>query len=179
MPPLQRIAVFATILALLAAAMARPAGAQEVKVGFVHSDKVLQAYKAYKDAETQFEKQRDAWRTALDERSRKLKSAEEDFKAQQLMLSDVKRKEKLTLLEDQRRELEKYYQDLTGPDGEAARKEEELLRPILEKVNTVIREIGEQEKYSMIFDASQNGLVYAAPALDLTEKVIQRLNSSP
>jgi hypothetical protein len=58
---------------------------------------------------------------------------EEDFKAQQLMLSDEKRKGKLTLLDDRRRELEKYYQDIFGPGGEARAQERELLRPILRR----------------------------------------------
>jgi len=177
MPRLQRVAVFATILVLLAAAMARPAVAQEIKLGYVDGEKVVQAYKGYKDAETQFEKQRDAWNQEFEKRSRELKAMEEDFKAQQLMLSDEKRKEKLTLLDDRRRELEKYYQDIFGPGGEAARKNEELLRPILEKVNTVIKDLGAAEKWTMIFDASNTGIAYAATGADLTEKVIQRLNA--
>jgi outer membrane protein len=174
---LQRDAVFATIVALFAAAMARPAVAQDVKLGYVDGEKIVQSFKGYKDAESQFEKQRDAWNQEFDKRSRELKAMEEDFKAQQLMLSEAKRKEKIDLLDTRRRELEKYYQDVFGPGGEAARKNEELLRPILDKVNTVIKEFGEQEKFTMIFDASNTGIAYANAGVDLTEKVIQRLNS--
>jgi outer membrane protein len=167
------------MVALFAAAVARPTVAQEIKLGFVDGEKVVQAFKGYKDAETQFEKQRDAWNQEIDKRTRDLKSMEEDFKAQELMLSDVKKKEKLTLLYERRRGLEKYYQEIFGPGGEAARKNEELLRPILDKVTLIIKTIGEQEKYTMIFDTSTTGLAYAAPGIDLTEKIIQRLNSSP
>jgi len=170
--------VFATLLGLFAAAMARPTAAQEMKLGYVDGEKIVQAFKGYKDAETQFEKQRDAWSQELDKRNRDLKAMEEDFKAQELMLSDVKKKDRLTLLETRRRELEKYYQDIFGPGGEVARKNQELLGPILEKVNTAIREIGEQEKFTIIFDTSNNGIVYAAPGIDVTEKVIQRLNAT-
>lgn len=175
---LQRKALSGIMLVLLAAAVARPSGADEVRLGYVDGEKVVQAYKGYKDAETQFEKQRETWNQELDKRTRDLKSMEEDFKAQQLMLSDTKRKEKLTLLEDRKRDLEKYYQDVFGPGGEAARKNEELLRPILDKVNQTIRQIGEQEKYTMIFDASTAGIAYAAPGIDLTQKVIDRLNAA-
>jgi len=177
MPRLQREAVFATILTLIAAAVARPAVAQEIKLAYIDSEKVLQSYKGYKDAETQFEKQRDAWNQEFDKRSRDLKAMEEDFKAQQLMLSDEKRQEKLAQLDERRRELEKYYQDIMGPGGEAARKQEELLRPIIDRVNEIIREMGAQEKYTMIFDASNTGIAYAATDIDLTEKVIERLNA--
>jgi outer membrane protein len=178
MQVLQRKALSAIMPFLLAAAVARPSGADELKLGYVDGEKVVQAFKGYKDAETQFEKQRETWNQEIDKRTRDLKSMEEDFKAQQLMLSDAKRKEKLTLLEDRKRDLEKYYQDVFGPGGEAARKNEELLRPILDKVNQTIRQIGEQENYTMIFDASTAGIAYAASGIDLTQKVIDRLNAA-
>jgi outer membrane protein len=176
--PLKTVGVFATMLALYAAAVARPAVAEEIKLGYVDGEKVVQAFKGYKDAETQFEKQRQAWNQELDKRSRELKGMEEDFKAQELMLSDAKKKEKLSLLEDRRSGVEKYYQDIFGPGGEAARKNEELLKPILDKVNEIIRQYGEQEKYTMIFDTSNTGIAYASSGVDLTEKIIQRVNSS-
>lgn len=174
---MQRNVVFASMFALFAAVMARPSAAQDVKLGYVDGEKIVQSYKGYKDAETQFEKQRDAWNQEFDKRSRELKGMEEDFKAQQLMLSEAKRKEKVDLLDARRRELEKYYQDVFGPGGEAARKNEELLRPILDKVNTVIKAYGEQEKFTMILDASNTGIAYAASGIDVTDKIIQRLNS--
>lgn len=141
-------------------------------------EKVVQSYKGYKDAETQFEKQRDAWNQELDKRTRELKSMEEDFKAQELMLSDAKKKEKLSLLDQRKSDLNKYYQDIFGPNGEAARKNEELLKPIIDKVSQIIKEVGEQEKYTMIFDTSNTGIAYASSAADLTDKIIQRVNSA-
>ncbi len=167
----------ATMLGLIAAAVARPLSAQEIKLGYIDAEKVVQAYSGYKDAETQFEKQREAWNQELDARSRELRAMEEDFKAQELMLSDEKKKERLAELEKRRRDLDTYYQQIFGPSGEAARRNEELLRPILDRVNKIIREVGEQEKYTMIFDSSSAGIAYAAPGVDLTQKIIERLNA--
>ena len=101
--PLPFRMVFASILGLLAAAVARPAEAQEIKLGYVDGERIVQTYKGYKDAETSFEKQREAWNQELEKRTRELKSMDEDFKAQELMLSDAKKKEKLALLEERRR----------------------------------------------------------------------------
>ncbi len=158
--------------------MARPLAAQEIKLGFVDGEAAIKAFSGFRDAEAQFEKQREAWNQELDSRSRELKAMEEDFKAQELMLSDEKKREKLIELETRRRELEQYYQQIFGPSGEAARKNEELLRPIFDRVNEIIRELGEQEKFTMIFDGSATGIVYAAPGVDLTQKVIDRLSAS-
>ena len=170
--------ISASILALVAAAMARPLAAQEIKLGYVDAEKVLQAFSGYKDAEAQFSKQREAWNLEVDTRSRELKAMEEDFKAQELMLSDTKKREKLGELEKRGRDLEQYYQQIFGPSGEAARKREELLRPILDRVNVIIQEVGAQDKYTMIFDSSSLGIAYASPGIDLTDKIIERLNAA-
>jgi outer membrane protein len=167
----------ATILGLIAAAVARPLAAQEMKLGVIDAEKVVQSYSGYKDAEEQFEKQREAWNQQLDARSRELRAMEEDFKAQELMLSDEKKKERLVDLEKRRKDLDTYYQQIFGPSGEAARKNEELLRPILDRVNKIVKELGEQEKYTMIFDSSSAGIAYAASGVDLTQKIIERLNA--
>ena len=167
----------ATMLGLIAAAVARPLAAQEMKLGVIDAEKVVQSYSGYKDAEAQFEKQREAWNQQLDARSRELRAMEEDFKAQELMLSDEKKKERLVDLEKRRKDLDDYYKQIFGPSGEAARKNEELLRPILDRVNKIVKELGEQEKYTMIFDSSSAGIAYAAPGVDLTQKIIERLNA--
>jgi len=82
------------MLGLIAAAVARPLAAQEMKLGVIDAEKVVQSYSGYKDAEAQFEKQREAWNQQLDARSRELRAMEDDFKAQELMLSDEKKKER-------------------------------------------------------------------------------------
>jgi outer membrane protein len=168
----------ATILSLVAAAMARPLAAQEIKLGIVDYEKTVRAYVGYADIEAQFERQRESWNQELDRRSRELKAMEEDFRAQQLMLSDEKKRDKLVELETQQRELERYYQQIFGPGGEAARKNEELLQPILDKVLAIVQELGEQEDFRAIFDSSSTGIIYAEPGVDLTQKVIDRLNAS-
>ena len=176
--PLRIHWISATILCLIVTAMARPLAAQEIKLGYINAEKVLQASKGYKDAEAQFEKQREAWNQEIDNRSRELKAMEEDFKAQELMLSDEKKRLRLQELQTRQSELEQYYQQIFGPSGEAVRKQEELLAPIYEEVNVIIREMGEQEKFTMIFDSSSLGIAYAAEGVDLTEKIIERLNAS-
>ena len=168
----------ATILCLIVTAMARPVAAQEIKLGYINAERVLQATTGYKDAEAQFEKQREAWNQEIDNRSRELKAMEEDFKAQELMLSDEKKRARLQELQTRQVELEQYYQQIFGPSGEAVRKQEELLAPIYEQVNEIIRVMGEQEKYTMIFDSSSLGIAYAAEGVDLTDMIIERLNAS-
>lgn len=56
-----------------------------------------------------------------------------------------------------------------------AKKREELLQPILDKVNKTIEETAKENGYSYIFDASANILLYADPTADITASVKKKL----
>jgi len=48
---------------------------------------------------------------------------------------------------------------------------------VFDRVTAIIAEIGAEGGYQMVFDAAQMGIVYAEPSTDLTQQVIDRLNS--
>lgn len=54
-------------------------------------------------------------------------------------------------------------------------KRESLYKPILDKVKTVMDEMGKAEGFTMIFDTSTNGLLFAVEGEDLLAKVKAKL----
>ena len=77
-------------------------------------------------------------------------------------------------LEDLMLRMERLQQDV---QAELGGRQNELTGEITQMVAQVIDLLGEDEGYSLIFNAAQSGLVYIAPALDLTEEIIQRINA--
>ena len=73
-------------------------------------------------------------------------------------------------------EYEGFVQTIFGPEGRVAEKNSELVRPIVDKINLVLKQIGDDEGYTMVFDASIGGIVYAADGIDLTDRVLEELN---
>ena len=57
-----------------------------------------------------------------------------------------------------------------------ATKEGEMTRTIVGKLKQVTAQIGQAEGFTMVFEKSQDTLVYAQGAEDLTTKVIGRYN---
>ena len=55
-------------------------------------------------------------------------------------------------------------------------KNEELTKPIIEKINKIIEKIAKDENYDYIMDARAGGVIYGKPAFDLTERVLDILN---
>ena len=63
-------------------------------------------------------------------------------------------------------------------EDQMARRQSELAKPIMDKINNVLQDIRTQGGYAIILDAAAGGIVSADPAIDLTETVLTRLKAT-
>ncbi len=75
-------------------------------------------------------------------------------------------------LQKQQETIDKYRQEITG---QLEQKRQELLKPILEKIDTAIKAIGKENGYAMIFDVSAGSMLYAIESQDITALVKAKL----
>jgi len=142
----------------------------ELKVGYVDSDKILAEYQGTKEAQEKLKKEYAKWEQEATERQKKMKDLKDQLEKQSLLLSAERKKEIESEYERLGIELNKFLQEKYG---DAQKKQEEVLRPIIEKVNLIIEKIAKNENYDFIFDS--RGMLYGKKAYDITEKVMQAL----
>jgi len=144
-------------------------------IGYINSEQLLASHTPYNEAMAKFNEFRTNWeKEALDKRA-DLQRLMEELERQQLLLSEQRRKEMEQTIEAKAQEYEKFVDEgVSVPDGKLARKQAELLKPIYDGINEVLRKIGEEEGYDFIFDAV-SGLAFAKPEYDLTERVLEEL----
>ena len=70
-------------------------------------------------------------------------------------------------------ELQKVQKLIAESRVELSKKERDLTLPIIKQLRDVIDEIAEKDKYSFIFEKSQNNLMFGKKELDITEKVVE------
>jgi Skp family chaperone for outer membrane proteins len=133
-------------------------------------------YEGTKSAEEKLKKEYAKWEQEATERQKKMKEMKEQLDKQSLLLSAERKKEIESELEREYIEYNKFLQEKFGQQGDAAKRNDELLRPIIDKINVILDKIAKNENYDFIFDA-KGGVVYAKKAYDLTEKVVQALNA--
>ncbi|MCP4638177.1 MAG: OmpH family outer membrane protein [Methyloversatilis sp.] len=157
-------------LALLAAA---PAHAEnDVKIGFVDTERILReaapAVRAQKKLEKEFEKRSQE----LERMAKQLQSMQQNMEKNAVTLSDsdrrAKEREFSELTRDMQRKEREYREDLNQ------RRNEEL-SGVLDKANKAIKVIAEAEKYDIIFQE----VVYRSARIDITEKVLKALADPP
>jgi outer membrane protein len=164
--------IFSAVAVLLLAVSA----SAEMKLGYVNSEIILAKYQETKTAEDKLRKEYAKWEQVATEKQQRIKDMQEQLQKQALLLSEERKMEIQKDLQDSMVAYQTYLQQKFGQQGEAAQKNSELLKPIIEKINTIIKEIAEKENYDFIFDTT-SGVVFAKKSYDLTEKVLNFLNS--
>lgn len=149
--------------------------AQDIKLGYIDTVKIFAEFKETVEAEEVYSKEVEAWKKKAEDMEREIAQMREEIQSQSLMMSEEKLNEKKLQLEQRFKEYQQYMNDIFGDEGEAARRNRELTEPIVEKINGVIAKLAEEEGYTIVFDAAQGNIVYAAKELDLTEMVLEKL----
>lgn len=146
------------------------AQAQELKIGYVNSERVLREATPAKAAQTKLEAEFGKREKDLADVANKLKAASDKLDKEAPTLSEAERTRRQRELVEQDRDFQRkrreFQEDLNN------RKNEELAL-VVERANKVIKQIFDSEKYDLILQE----VVFAGPRIDITKKVIDALNA--
>lgn len=163
------------LLLILFAALTQNLNAQ-LKIGYVDSDTIMKQLPDAQDAQKKLDAIIKEWQEELSKMERDWKAKYDDYDKRKLILSEQKRVEiekELVTMEDQ---VSKYRQDKFGVKGELFQKQEEFMKPIQNRIFTVIQQIAKDKDYDFIFDRSGDIMfLFAKEEFDLTKEVIEKL----
>jgi outer membrane protein len=147
------------------------ASAQELKIGYVNSERVLREATSAKAALARMEADFSKRDKDLTGQAATLKAAADKLEKDAPTLSESDRNRRQRELVEQDRELQRKRREFQE-DLNQRRNEETA--GIVERANKVIKQIFEAEKYDLILQDA----VFAGPRVDITEKVIKALNAA-
>jgi outer membrane protein len=164
-------AKLATVAALVLVAVAG-AQAQELKIGFVNSDRVLREAAPAKAAQTRLEAEFSKRQKEGEEAAARLKAAADKLDKDAPTLAEAERGRRQRDLVEQDRELQRKRREFQEDLNQ--RKNEEL-GSVVERANKVVKQIYETEKFDVILQGDV--VIFASPRVDITDKVIKALNA--
>jgi outer membrane protein len=171
MKSLTKSSILLKSAALLAISLFSFAGAQaqEMKIGFVNTERIFREATPAKAAQVKIEQEFSKREKELQDLAARIKGMSEKLDKDAAVLSEserIKRQRDLTDLDkDFQRKQREFREDLNQ------RKNEELAA-VLERTNKVIKQIAETEKYDIVFQEA----VHVSPRIDITDKVLKALN---
>jgi outer membrane protein len=163
--------VLFTLTSALALTLATPASqAQELKIGYVNSDRVLRDAAPAKAAQAKLEAEFGKREKELNDAANKVKTAADKLDKDAPTLSETERGRRQRELVEQDRDIQRKRREFQEDLNQ--RKNEELAA-VVERANKVIKQIYEQEKYDLVLQDA----VFASTRVDITDKVIKLLNA--
>ena len=159
------------VAAALLAGTAAGVSAQELKIGYVNSDRVLRDAIPAKAAQAKLEAEFSKREKDLNDLAQRIKAASDRLDKDAPTLAETERVRRQRELVDQDRELQRKRREFQ--EDLSQRKNEEL-GAVVERTNRVIKQIFETEKYDLILQEA----VFWSPKVDITDKVIKALNAT-
>jgi outer membrane protein len=145
--------------------------AQELKIGYVNSERVLRESTSARAASTKIETEFSKREKDLNDLATKLKAASDKFEKDAPTLAEGERNRRQRELGEQDRDLQRKRREFQE-DLNQRRNEE--IASIQERTGRVIRQIMDAEKYDLILI----DVGFAGPRVDITKKVMDALNNA-
>ena len=164
-------------VALLALVMTAQAQSQNLKIGFVDSQKIFEGLPEAQEVQRQLDAQLQTWQDTLETLSRNFQSEVEGYQAQQGTMSEAAKEQRQQELMRLQQQVQEYQKAKFGQGGEAARLRQSVLSPLQKKVLVAIEEVAKEERLNFMFDKVEDAalLLYAEAKFDYTFKVLDRL----
>ncbi|SRR6266404_1942386 len=146
------------------------------KIGYINSAQLLAQAPGRAEAEAQFDREVGVYRQQIQRMDDSLRTLMAAFDRDAPKLDSVTRETRRTSIGQ--KEVE-YQQRARGLDSTMQARQAQLVKPIMERVQTVIEAIRAEDNYALILDvgAQVSVVVAADKRLDLTDRVLARLKS--
>jgi outer membrane protein len=175
--------------ATLDRAWAGQASPSALKVGIVDLDRALKESAGGKQALGTLKQFRDKVVKDINDKKRQkdakettLRDLQAELTSQSMVLSDAAKRDKEETYRRQVRELRKFIDDsnrfIEESEREIREREAELTSRLLRDLLEVIRAVGREESFTIIFERNDRVLLFVADAIDLTEKIIKRFDTA-
>jgi len=148
----------------------------QLQIGYVNSEAIIKALPDAQDAQKKLDAIIQEWKEEIKKMERELDIKNTDFEKRKLIMSDNKRivieKDLAKMVDD----IAAYRQSKFGYKGELYTQQEEIMKPIQNKIFTAIEDVAEDEELDYVFDKSGDIIfLYAKEEYDITAKVLEKL----
>ena len=149
------------------------------KFALVDMDYILKNIPAYERANEQLNQVSKKWQAEVEALNTEAQAMYKNYQNEAVFLSQEQKKKKQDDIMKKEKEASDLKRKYFGPDGELFKKRESLMTPIQEEIYNAVKEIAELRGYSLVIDrASDNGIVFGSPKIDISNEVLQKLGYS-
>jgi outer membrane protein len=150
----------------------------QLKIGYIDSDTIMDQLPDAQDARQRLDALIQEWQSDLNDLEYQWKVKYEDYDKRKLIMTDQTRTEIEAELIKLEQDIAEFREKKFGTNGELFQKQDELMKPVQNKVFNAIDEVARDNNLDFVFDRSGDiMLLYAKDEHDYTAKVIEKLKN--
>ena len=149
----------------------------QAKIGFVSTDAIMKQLPDAQDAQKQLDQIVVDWQAELNKMQQDWQKKYDDYEKRKLIMTEQRRADAEKEMRDLDSKVADYRNKRFGQNGDLFVKQNELMKPVQDRVFKAIQDVAVEEGYDYVFDKSgEILLMYANTKYDLTPKVLTKLN---
>jgi len=172
-------ALVRVLLAVAVTAVGWGAGAAaraQQKIGYVDTEYVLNQMPEYETVQQKLDKLEQQWRQEIEKQRKEAQELEQEFQARELLYTEEERSRKRQEIERAREKVEQLRQQYFGPEGQLYTRQQELMRPIQQRVLEAAENVATTAGYDYVVEKKGDALfLYAREEHDLSDRVLREL----
>ncbi len=148
----------------------------QLKIGYIDSDAIMNNLPDVLDARQKLDALIQEWQTELNKLEADWKAKYDDYEKRKLIMTDQTRAETEAALVQLETQIAQFREKKFGTNGELFQKQDELMKPVQNKIFGALKEIAEKDDYDFVFDRSGDIMIlFAKEKYDLTAQVLEKL----
>lgn len=152
----------------------------QMKIGHVSTDAIIKQLPDAQDAQKQLDGLVVEWQNELNRMQQEWQKKLEDYDKKKLIMTESRRSDTEKELRELDQRVAEYRNQKFGQNGELFQKQNEMMKPVQDRVFKAIQDVAKEEGYDYVLDKSGEILMmYANEKHDLTPKVLEKLQSTP
>ena len=164
---------------VMMAMMLSAVAASAQKFALVDMEYILKNIPAYERANEQLNQVSTKWQAEVEALSTEAQTMYKNYQNEVVFLSQEQKKERQDAIMEKEKQAAELKRKYFGPDGELFKKRTSLMTPIQEEVYNAVKDIADLRGYQLVLDrASDTGIIFGSPKIDISNEVLQKLGYS-
>lgn len=148
----------------------------QLKIGYIDSKTIMAKLPDAVDANQKLDAMVKDWQTELRKMQDEKKAKQDDFEKRKLIMTEQTQKDMQAEIDKISKDIDAYRQKKFGAGGELFQKQEELMKPVQNKIFNAIQDVAKEQDLDFVFDRGADVLLlYAKEKYDITPQVMEKL----
>ncbi len=163
------------LIVLCASAMSM----QAQKFALVDMEYILKNIPAYERANEQLNQVSKKWQAEVDALTTEAQTLYKNYQNEVVFLSQEQKKARQDAIVEKEREAADLKKKYFGPEGELFKKRTALMTPIQDEIYNAVKDVADLRGYQLVLDrASDTGIIFGSPKIDISSEVLRKLGYS-